>query len=163
MAIRVAIGAAFTWFAYDTADAYGLVFSAPVWGLLLARPLFELGETLTQSIKQSAWEETGIERHSFGGDPVRVTHIDGFVWIVDTDLLAILGEKPSEQSRRRAHPARYARLPGNRLWGYSEDAVLSLLASSRHRDAHKLRLYLERQVFLPARRKREDAALRSRS
>jgi hypothetical protein len=79
---------------------------------------------------------------------------------VDVDLLSVLGEEPSEQSRRRADPARYAQLPDNGLWGYSEDGAIALLAASRHVDAHKLRLYLERQVFFPARKKREEAAIR---
>lgn len=145
LSIRCAIGIAFTWFASRNAGAIGLAFSAPVWGLLLARPLFELFEALHQRIKQSAWDEPGIERHGFGGYPLRVKHVAGYPWIVDVDLLYVLGERPSKQSRRRAHPARYAPLTDSRVWGYSEDGALSLLAASRHPDAHKLKLYLERR------------------
>lgn len=155
LSIRIAIGIALTWLAYRSAGLFGLVFSAPLWGLLLARPLVELFEAAHQRIKQSAWDEPGIERHAFGGHPLRVKYVGGYPWIVDVDLLSVLGDRPSEQSRRRADPARYAQLPDDIFWGYSEGGALSLLAASRHPDAHKLKLSLERQIFLPARKKRE--------
>ena len=161
LSIRIAIGTAFTWFACRQTGAVGLIFSAPVWGLLLARPVFEVLAAAHQRIKEAAWSEPGIERHAFGGHSLRVIHVGGYAWIVDIDLLSVLGEEPSKQSRRRADPARYAQLPDNGLWGYSEDGAIALLAASRHVDAHKLRLYLERQVFFPARKKREEAAIRT--
>jgi len=155
LSIRIAIGIAFTWFAYRQTGAIGLIFSAPVWGLLLARPLFEVLAAANQRIKETAWSEPGIERHAFASHPLRGMHVGGCPWVVDVDLLSVLGDQPSEQSRRRADPARYAQLPDNGLWGYSEGGATALLAASRHPDAHKLRLYLERQVFFPARKKRE--------
>jgi len=129
LSIRIAIGTAFTWFACRQTGAVGLIFSAPVWGLLLARPVFEVLAAAHQRIKEAAWSEPGTERHAFGGHSLRVIHVGGYAWIVDIDLLSVLGEEPSKQSRRRADPARYAQLPDNSLWGYSEDGAIALLAA----------------------------------
>ena len=103
----------------------------------------------------SAWSEWEGDVIAFENHRLRVRYVAGYPWIVDEDLLAALGSKGSDAARRRADPANCAQLPDSKLWGYSEAGALKYLSASRHRDAQKLRLLLERQVFLPARRKRD--------
>jgi hypothetical protein len=86
-----------------------------------------------------------------------VCSVGGYPRIVDGDLLAALGEKPGQTQRRRSDPAYHAQIPETSLWGFSESGAIKLLKSNRHPDAHRLKLFLERQVFLPARKRRERA------
>lgn len=158
LAGRLAIGLAASWFLLYTQGAIGLVFAAPIWGLLLARPIIEGVPTLIGGLRRSAYTNWEGEVHTFETHSLRVRDVGGYVWIVDGDLLAVLGEKPSDTRRRRADGAFHAPIPDTRLWGWSEAGVIKLLTGSRHPDAHKLRLFLERQVFLPARKRRERAA-----
>jgi hypothetical protein len=155
LAIRLAIGSLVTWLLYERSGATGLVLAAPVWGVLMAKPILELVAMLVRGTKRSAWSEWDGDVIAFESYRLRVRYVAGYPWIVDEDLLAVLGKEGSETMRRRADPANCAQLPDCGLWGYSEAGAVKYLSSSRHPDAHKLRLLLERQVFLPARKKRE--------
>jgi hypothetical protein len=64
---------------------------------------------------------------------------------------------PRETQRRRSDAAYHAQIPETNTWGFSESGAIKLLKENRHRDAHRLQLFLERQVFQPARKRRERA------
>jgi hypothetical protein len=153
-AVRAAIASLLTWFLYEGSGAIGLVLAATAWGVLMAKPIVELVSMLVSEAKRSAWGEWDGDVVAFENYRLRVQSVAGFPWIVDEDLLAVLGQTASDTTRRRANPANCAQLPETKLWGYSETGALKCLYASRHPDAHKLRLLLERQVFLPARKKR---------
>jgi hypothetical protein len=155
LAVRAAIGFLVTWLLYEGSGPMGLVFAATVWALLMAKPILELGPILVRGIKRSAWSEWDGDVIVFDTHRLRVRSLADYPWIVDEDLLAVLGRQVSDATRRRSDPAHCAQLPGSKLWGYSEAGALKYLSSSRHPDALKLRLLLERQVFVPARKKRE--------
>jgi hypothetical protein len=155
LAARIGLGSIVTWFLYHRSGAAGLVFAAPLWGVLLAKPILQLVPALVRGAKRSAWGGRDTDVVAFGAHRLRVRYVAGYPWVVDQDLLAVLGEASSDAVRRRADPANCAQLPDSALWALSERGVVSILSSSRHPDANKLRLLLERQVFLPARSKRE--------
>jgi len=155
LTVRASIGFLATWLLYKGSGAIGLVFAAAVWGLLMAKPIVELVPMLVRGMRRSAWSEWHGDVIVFEHHRLRVHSVAGHPWIVDEDLLAVLGKEASDTMRRRADPAHCAQLPDSKLWGYSEAGALKYLSSSRHKDAQKLRLLLKRQVFLPARKKRE--------
>lgn len=155
LAVRVAIGSVVTWLLYESSGAIGLVSAAVVWGLLMAKPILELVPMLVRGIKRSAWSDWDGDVIVFEIHRLRVRYVTGHSWIVDDDLLAVLGKEGSDAERRRSDPANCAHLPASKLWAFSEAGALKYLSSSRHPDALKLRLLLERQVFLPARKKRK--------
>jgi hypothetical protein len=157
LTVRILAGCAVTWFLYQMQGPFGLLFAAPVWGMLLARPILELIPAFTRGLRRSAYTDWEGEVHTFETHSLRVRSIGGYAWVVDVDLLAIVGEKASDTRRRRADAALHAPIPDSRLWGLSEAGAVKLLASSRHPEANKVRLFLERQVFLPARKRRERA------
>jgi hypothetical protein len=159
LAIRFAIGSLGTWLLLRSSGLIGLVFAAPLWGLLLTKPIVEIAPLLVAGAKRSAWSEGDVDAMTFETHRLRIRLVAGYPWILDEDLLGALGEKPSETLRRRADPAHHAQLPDSKLWGYSEAGAAKYLSSSRHPDANKLKLLLERQVFFPARRKRESSTL----
>lgn len=155
LAARIGLGSLVTWFLYHRSGAVGLVFAAPLWGVLLAKPILEFVPALVRGAKRAAWGGRDSDAVAFGIHRLRVRYVAGYPWVVDEDLLAVVGETSSDAVRRRADPAKCAQLPDSVLWGFSERGAVDHLSSSRHPDANKLRLLLERQVFLPARSKRE--------
>jgi hypothetical protein len=155
LAVRLFIGAAATWLMFWASGVLGLVFAAPIWGLLLAKPLLEGLPLLLRGAKRSAWTTDEFEVIAFEGHQLRIRFLAGYPWVVDADLLGVLGEKPTDSARRRADPANCAQIGHRKLWGFSEAGTVKYLSASRHPDAHKLRLHLERQVFFPARKRRE--------
>ena len=155
LAARIALGSVVTWFLYHKSGATGLIFAAPLWGVLLAKPILELMSALVRGAKRSAWGGRDTDAIAFGIHRLRIRYVAGYPWVVDEDLLAALGEASSDALRRRVDPANCAQLPDSALWGLSERGVVNYLSSSRHPDANKLRLLIEHQVFLPARSKRE--------
>jgi hypothetical protein len=157
LVVRVAIGSAITWALYFMQGPLGLVFAAPAWGALLAKPILDLVPAVVGGLRSSAFPYREGDVHTFETHHLRVCSVGGYPWIVDSDLLAALGEKPSETQRRRADAAFHAEIPETNLWGFSESGAIKLLKARRHPDALRLQLFLERQVFLPARKRRERA------
>ena len=155
LAARVGLGCIVTWFLYHRSGAGGLVFAAPLWGVLLAKPILQFVPALVRGARRAAWGSREGDAVAFGTHPLRIRYVAGHPWVVEEDLLAALGETSSNAARRRADPVHCAPLPDSALWGFSERGVINYLSSSRHPDANKLRLLLERQVFLRARSKRE--------
>jgi len=153
--VRTAIGVGITWFAYDIGGQTGLIVAALVWALLLPKMILDWLPALPRSARAAAVASREGDVYTFETHELRVLSIGGHPWVVDADLLAVLGEEPTETARRRYEAAHCAKVPGMKLWAYSEAGAIKLLSASRHPDAHKLRLFLERQVFLPARKRRE--------
>ncbi|HYL20025.1 MAG TPA: hypothetical protein VEV20_15195 [Burkholderiales bacterium] len=153
--VRTAIGVGVTWLAYDFAGPTGLIFATLVWALLLPKMILDWLPALPRSARAAAVASREGDVYTFETHELRVLSIGGYPWVVDSDLLAVLGEEPTETLRRRYDAAHGAKIPGMKLWAYSEAGAIKVLSASRHPDAHKLRLFLERQVFLPARKRRE--------
>ena len=149
LVVRIGLGSVVTWFLYHRSGATGLVFAAPLWGVLLAKPILELVPALVRLARRAAWGGHERDAVAFGAHRLRIRYVAGYPWVLDEDLLAVFGETSSDAARRRADPAHCAPLPDTALWGFSERGVVNYLASNRYPDANKLRLLLERQVFLP--------------
>ena len=153
---RVALGAAATWLFVWRYGPAGYVWSAVLWGLLLTRPLIESFGVIVRGIHASALDLRGARLYTFQLHNLRVFLPGDRPWIVDIDLLSALGERPDESLPRRFDSTQYAAIGDSGLHGFSEAGVLKLLGASRHPDALKLQLFLEREVFAPAKRRRGE-------
>ena len=154
---RIAVGALGTWFLVSRQGLFGLVWSAPLWGLLLTKPILESFSIMGRGIKASAMDTRGARLYTFQSQDLRVFFEGGQPWVAEPDLLAILGLKPDPERVRRYDATEYDRIGSTGLSGFSEAGALKLLAGSRHPDVLKLRLWLEREIFAPARKRRERA------
>jgi hypothetical protein len=153
---RLALGGLATWlFAWRYGPA-GYVWSAVLWGVLLTRPIIESFGVIGRSIHAAALDLRGARLYTFQLRNLRVFLPGDRPWLVDTDLLAALDERPDPSLPRRFDSTEYAAIGDTGLHGFSEAGALRLLAGSRHPDALKLRLFLEREVFAPAKRRRAE-------
>src|SRR5262245_31302866 len=103
--------------------------------MLGAIAILELTPKLVLRIRDVASADWHGAEHTFEIYRLRLQMVAGHPWLIDVDLLRVLGEQPSDTHRRRADPAHYAQIPDSELWGFSEKGAIKLLRESRHPDA----------------------------
>jgi len=160
LAWRLAVGGLATWFLVSRQGLEGYVWAAVVWGLLLARPILESLGLIGHGLRAAALDLRGARLYTFQSRDLRVMLPDNRPWLVDTDLLGLIELKPNPTLTRDFAATEYGAIGNTGLRGFSEAGALKLLTASEHPDALKLRLFLEREVFAPARRRRQEAEQR---
>ena len=148
--LRVAVGIAVTGTAYYYAgQLIFIVLVIPAWGLLLAKPILEFFPSTYGWFKWLVWRKWQGRYYAFYGRQIRIIMDGRTPWLVDKDVLAVIGEKPNKHLMRRFDATEYHSIPGTRMRGFSEKGALRLVESSRHTDARKFKLWMEREVFGP--------------
>lgn len=135
--------------------------SAVLWGVALARPLMELTTGLAQGLRAVAYRDVEGHYYMHAGQPVEVLETDDARWLRAAALQRLLGDTNREDVfARRFGPG--ASRDGRRGRVYLRDeAVLAYLAqSSQAMSARRngLRLFVEREVIDPHRRRRRAGA-----
>ena len=162
---RLAIAAAFSFGAYRLPGSHkeGLilvVLSAPLWGGLLAKTILEGVPRYYVWAKKQPYAPWQGRYYEFENIHIRVFEDDfGQMWFCDKDVLQVLG-KPVSQTYEVTYPeSDYQQIPGERLKGFSETAVIRVVSRIKHPSAGKFRFWLERDVLAPHHKKRELAGL----
>jgi len=155
--LRTATGVAGTSLLYYLEGAAGLAFSAPLWGVLMAKPIVNGLWEIVGLIRRSAQNRVGWELYGIGMWELRVKSIDGHPWIAANDLLQALDLDASTLRNFDAHE--YNRIPDRREWGVSEPGVLKLIEMIDDDPARRLALQLERDMFAPLRKRRDSLAV----
>ena len=151
--LRVATGIAGTMVLYHVEGAAGLAFAAPLWGVLLAKPIVNGSWEAARLIRNAAQDRAGWELYGVGMHELRVRSANGHPWIVATDLLSAL--ELDTKSVENLNPLEYKRIPESREWGISEAGALKLIGMADSEAARYLALQLEREMFAPLRKRRE--------
>lgn len=139
----------------------GLVLSAPVVGLAITHWLIEGGAMGISWLRWMPWAAWQGKYYGFEDHHLRVVEIDGELWFVDRDVLALLGLRKSSKLLTLYSGHEHARLAGTPWFGFSRAGIERLLSKSVHPLAKKLRYWFEREVYAPhaAKRQREREAL----
>lgn len=160
VALRGVVCALFAFALWRLFGASGLVFAAPLAGVLLARPLIDLAGDLGRATRGLALGDIEGRHYAFKGLHVEVTEDgDGHRWLRAADVRKAVPGLPADASLRHLHPD--GTRPAGRRGGVAVEAetLLQSLARAQEPQTVKFRLWLEREVVLPARRRRErDAA-----
>jgi hypothetical protein len=165
--VRIAVAAAFSYLAYRLGGNHksGLILvalSAPLWGVLLAKPILAFAAGYVRWAKQQPYTKWQGRYYEFFGTHVRVEELDGSLWFMERDILRILGRSPGNAAKLNYGEAAIRELEGGELL-LSEAAAVGVASRARHPDAGKLRFWLEREVIAPHHRKREIVGLPNRS
>lgn len=164
IALRVAACTAATWGAWRMFGASGLVFVAPLVGVAFARPLIELGATAFRAMRHANWRHVEGRHYAYRGRSIGVIEdADGQRWIRLGDVRAIVGFTASDGAFAIAYPDGLRRI-GRPVEPYiGAEALLVHLGTERRPKAIRLRIWVEREVAFPARRKRERLGIRTTS
>ncbi|CAM3889547.1 hypothetical protein [Roseateles saccharophilus] len=132
----------------------GLLVSVMLWARALAGDLMALLETAWRSLRQLAFRPVQGHFYQFKGQRIRVVDddLDAHRWIALQDLATALGAPmPAAVFRRRQPQALRERPDGVYLL---DQAALAWLGEQRSERAGRLRLWVEREVWYPARGRR---------
>ena len=149
--LRVAVCAAVSGLLWWTGGWAGLLVSAMLWAHALAGDLLAFGATLWRAGRGLAFRPVEGRHYQFKGYRIRVVDDDTEAqrWLALDDLATALGAPLSAAAFRRSQPQSLReRADGVYLL---DEAALAWLGKQRSDRAGRLRMWVEREVWYPAR------------
>jgi hypothetical protein len=164
IAIRLALCLLVTWLVWRWLGASSLAVTAVLYGVALARPLIDLGSAMRHEMRRANWRDVEGRHFAYRGRAVSVVEdADHQRWIRLADVRAIVGFTASDGALRITYPNGWS-LRGRPAEPHlSDEALLAHLAKERSPTAAKLRVWVEREIVFPARRRREKHGVRLES
>jgi hypothetical protein len=153
--LRFIICAGVTWTAVVLLGLIGYPLSAPIWGMMFAKPIVEFFPAFGRLIHWHALHEWEGKTYKYNGRHLRVYFKDDDAWFVATDVLSVLDKKIEPWLETRFTAEEYGVIPGRKEKGFSPAGVMKLTQISEHAEAAKFRLWFERAVVFTLARKKE--------
>ena len=155
--VRLALSIAILWAIYRQLGWIVSVLSIPIAGVLMAKPIVEAGGTWIQWAKQQPYAKWHGNYYEFAGTQIRMMEVGRELWVVDTDLLRVIGEKPTLMLESLYDAHEYDVIPDTKFQGFSPEGAEKVLMKSTHFESKRMLLWLQREVYKAHRRKREMA------
>lgn len=131
--------------------AAGLAVSAPLFGLALAKPIYQLVADLRQSAKALAYSDVEGNYYEHRGYSMKVIEDEGHHrWLCVRDLRKVVAALPSEAVLQRSFPQGLRHERAFHGPAIRADALLAYLEKSTSTESIKLRIWLEKDVLHPA-------------
>jgi hypothetical protein len=129
----------------------GLFASLMLWARAFAGDLIALGETVGRSLRHAAFRPVQGRFYQFKGHRMRVLDDEAQAqrWIALDDIATALGAPLPLRTLRRDQPQALRELRDGSYW--LDDAALTWLRAQRSDRAGRLALWVEREVWHPAR------------
>lgn len=154
--IRAAICALVT-YAASRISAGVAVATVALWGAMMAKPIIELGANWFNWARREPYEKWQGNYYEFANVQIRIIELGAAsrqrLWFAAADILNVLGEKPTKKLELVYNSAEYCMLRDENLAAFSEEGVQKYLTASRHPQSVAMRLWIEREVIKPHRRK----------
>lgn len=158
LTLRLALCTGATWLAWRRLGPVGVVVCTPLFGMALARPIVEGLGALPRLGRGWLWRDVEGRHAAFRGVALDVVDdADGHPWIGLAALRHLLPGLPRDDSLRHGWPDDVQRLPPGKAWRIRAERLAELLAPAQAPDTVRLRVWLERELIHPARRRREIA------
>lgn len=144
-------------------DWSGLLISLMLWARVCGSGLIDLGEVVWLNLRQLAFKPVQGRFYEFKGHRIRVLDDELLPqrWIALDDLAKALEQPPSAVAFRRRNPKAVS---DERDGVYVlDDLVLAWLREQRGDRAGRLALWIEREVWYPARGRRASYEERKRA
>jgi hypothetical protein len=157
-AARLTLSAAILWLVYRYVDMIPFILAIPIAGALLAKPVLEGVSSWFGWTRKQPYEEWQGRYYEFANTQIRIFEIDNQLWAQDSDLLRVIGEKPTLMLGSLYGAADYAAIPGTRFHGFSPTGTEKVLKASGHHEAARMLMWLQREVYKAYNRRREMAS-----
>ena len=161
LVLCAALSAAMTWVGWKLGGkSWGLtafLFSTPIIGLALCRPLVEgihEGFTWLSQRPLAKWQGS---YYAFNDVQVRVFEDEDELWFAAKDVLAAVGMRSIPDSFLAIYPEGSRVIPGTRLTALNARALEQMLGKRNEHEAIRFLQWMRREVVKPWERKRERA------
>ena len=157
--VRFAVSAGILWLVFRYVGMISFLLAIPIAGVLLAKPIILAGENWLEWAQRQPFENWNGNYYEFAGVQIRVYPVGKALWFADTDVLKVLGRKPTLMLGSTYDVHEYNLIPDTKLHGFSEEGIEKLLRNSDHFDARRMLIWVQREVVKQHRRKLELAGL----
>ncbi|MBI3369711.1 MAG: hypothetical protein HY021_15060 [Burkholderiales bacterium] len=155
IALRLLACVAFTAVVWRWLGFASLVLCAPLFGVLLARPILDLIGQSARTTKQLALQHLEGRYYEHRGIMVDIVEdVERHRWLLLTDVRKLVDGLPSDPVLERLYPADVRSSGSSSAKRIRADTLAMYLEKSTHGDSLKLKIWLEREVAFPARRLR---------
>ena len=155
IAWRLAVCVLVSWCVWRLGGLAPMVATAPLYGVLLARPLLDLMSGVRHQTRVLVWRPLEGRHYVFRGTPVQVIEDDAHVrWVRAADVRRIVGFTASDGALALTYP------DGWRLMGqppephFSDEALVTHLRKENSAEAGRFMHWAERTIAYPARQLR---------
>ena len=155
IAWRLGLCGLVSWCVWRVGGLVPMVCTAPLYGVLLARPLLDLMSDLRHQTRVLIWRPLEGRHYVYRGTPVQVIEDDAHVrWVRAADVRRIVGFTASDGALALTYPN------GWRLVGepaephFSDAALIAHLRKERSAEAGRFMQWAERTIAYPARQLR---------
>ena len=136
------------------------MYISAIYGSWIGRSVFGAATKFTDHAAKKALGNWQGKFYSWQNQQIRILEIGKSVWVIDDDLIRAAGLKPDENLKRKlyiSYPG-YGDIPGTRYTGCTEIAVMKSLEGKQlnNPEVVKLRLWFEREVFPPIKKRRSQ-------
>lgn len=156
IALRLLACAGVAYLVWRGLGAIGLVVCAPLFGVALARPILELMEESAHTARRSAFRDVDGRHFQYKGTPLDVVEdTDSYRWLRLADVRKIVTALPADQVLRSLHPEGLQDMRSARNPCIKAEALLQYLQKATDPGSLRFKVWLEREVVMPAIRIRE--------
>ena len=130
---------------------------------MLSKPILGWsGEIMDFFSRQPLAKWQGIY-YQFANVQIRMMEVGHELWVVDTDLLRVIGEKPTLMLESIYDVHEYDAIPDTKFHGFSPAGAEKVLRKSDHIESKRMLLWLQREVYKQHARKQELAKMGSKA
>ena len=134
----------------------GILFSAPLFGWALARPIIEMVAGAARTARALALHDIEGRHYAFKGTSIDIVEDDGgHRWLRLGDVRAVLTGLPADRVLERVLGAGFHRGAFSTAARVQAEALLGVLRKASDPRTLRFRQWLEREVVLPADKRRE--------
>ena len=156
---RLALSAAILWAVFRYMGMIPFVLAVPIAGVLLSKPIIEAGGAWFNWAKRQPYAEWQGNYYEFAGTQIRIVEVGRELWVVDADLLRVIGEKPSLMLESLYDIHDYDTIGETQYRGFSPAGAEKVLRKSEHVESKRMLMWLQREVYKQHARKQEQAKL----
>ena len=149
--LRLLACSAFTWLVWRWIGVASLVVCAPLFGVALARPVLELAEHTTLLAKRLGYRKINGRHFEHHGRSLDIVDDDeGYRWVSTADVRKVVSGLPGDAVLERLFPGDVRRDPAAGVPRLKAEALHACLDKATEAGTLKFRLWLQREVILPA-------------
>lgn len=136
--------------------AMALVFLSPLFGIAVARPVIDLLGDSRRATRQLALQSVSGRYYAFKGHAIDIVDdVDGHRWLRTADVRKVITGLPRDGTLLRMFPGAAEQPEPPTDPRIRAEQLAEYLLKATDADALRFKLWLEREVILPARKRRE--------